>query len=66
MGNLENNNSNEKWSELKTILLEEETIRIKTLEGRILHPEEFAKSISEVLADAVQNTSDKKRLSQKM
>jgi len=66
MGNLEKDNSNEKWSELKTILLEEETIRIETLEGRILHPEEFAKSISEVLADAVQNTSDKKRLSQKL
>jgi len=66
MDNLKSNNSNEKWSELKNILLEEETIRIETLEGRVLHPEEFAKSISEVLADAVQNTSDKKRLSQKL
>lgn len=66
MENLKNNNSNEKWSELKNLLLEEETVRIETLEGRILHPEEFAKSISEVLADAVQNTNDKKRLSQKL
>lgn len=66
MTNPENDKSREKWYELKKLLLEEEAVRIKTLEGRILQPEEFAKSISEVLADAVQNTNDKKRLSQKL
>lgn len=66
MTNPEKDKSSEKWNELKNLLLEEETIRIETLEKRILQPEEFAKSISEVLADAVQNTSDKKRLSQKL
>lgn len=56
----------EQWSDLKRFLLEEEAKRLNTLEGKILHPENFAKSIGEVLADAVQNTEDKNRLSQKL
>lgn len=66
MSQMDSEQGSKKWVELKSLLLEEETHRLDHLEGVVLHPEEFAKSIAEVLAEAVQGTKDKARLSQKL
>lgn len=64
--NSKEENNQKQWSELKQLLMEEETNRLRTLEGKILHPEEFAKAIGEVLVESIQKTPDKNRLSQKL
>lgn len=62
----QNDHRDPQWQELKRLLLEEEKQRLSTIEGKVLHPEDFSHYISQVLADAVQFTEDKSRLSQKL
>jgi len=59
-------NKHDQWSELKRLLMEEEVARLQRIEDKVIPPDKFAKAIGEVLPDAVQNTEDKQRLSQKL
>ncbi len=60
------NNNHEEWSELKQLLLQEETARLEFLEKKYLRPEDLTTSVGEVLSEVVDQTPNKQRLSKKL